>query len=116
LICPACPFVTGAYERIEIVFGYAYSALLEREPAARRVSVTLAEEADPITGLEEVVLSFYDNAPGVLTTEMIRSRNIGRGLGLALDLVTRHDGSLRVRPVADGKHVEVRLPRAEVAK
>ncbi len=94
----------------------AYSALLEREPAARRVSVSLAEEADPITGLEEVVLSFYDNAPGVLTTEMIRSRNIGRGLGLALDLVTRHDGSLRVRSVADGKHVEVRLPRAEVAK
>jgi hypothetical protein len=94
----------------------AYSALLDREPSARRVSVTLSEEADPITGLEEVVLSFYDNAPGVLTTEMIRSRNIGRGLGLALDLVTRHDGSLRVRSVADGKHVEVRLPRAEVAK
>jgi tetratricopeptide (TPR) repeat protein len=94
----------------------AYSALLDREPSARRVSMTLTEEADPITGLEEVVLSFYDNAPGVLTTEMIRSRNIGRGLGLALDLVTRHDGSLRVRSVADGKHVEVRLPRAEVAK
>jgi tetratricopeptide (TPR) repeat protein len=94
----------------------AYSALLDLEPSARRVSVSLAEEADPITGLEEVVLSFYDNAPGVLTTEMIRSRNIGRGLGLALDLVTRHDGSLRVRSVADGKHVEVRLPRAEVAK
>jgi tetratricopeptide (TPR) repeat protein len=94
----------------------AYSALLEREPSARRVSVSLAEEADPITGLEEVVLSFYDNAPGVLTTEMIRSRNIGRGLGLALDLVTRHDGSLRVRPAADGKHVEVRLPRAEVGE
>jgi tetratricopeptide (TPR) repeat protein len=94
----------------------AYSALLEKEPSARRVSVSLAEEADPITGLEEVVLSFYDNAPGVLTTEMIRSRNIGRGLGLALDLVTRHDGSLRVRTVAEGKHVEVRLPRAEVAK
>jgi hypothetical protein len=35
--------------------------------------VSLAEEADPITGLEEVVLSPYDNAPGVLTTEMIRA-------------------------------------------
>jgi hypothetical protein len=91
----------------------AYSALLAREPATRRLSLSLTEEADPITGLEEVVLSFYDNAPGVLTTEMIRSRNIGRGLGLALDLVTRHDGSLRVRPDRDGKHVEVRLPRAE---
>ncbi len=86
---------------------------------ATRVGVGLEEEDDPITGLEHVALRFRDDAPGRLTDEMIRGRSIGRGLGLVVDLVTRHDGSITVEhdPVeaAAGwaKAVVVRLPRAD---
>jgi hypothetical protein len=93
-----------------------YRAVVEGvAPDDRRMAVRVREAEDPATGIEEVVIAFFDNAPGTLTTEMIRARNIGRGLGLALDLVTRHDGTLSVRPISGGKEVEVHLPRAEAA-
>ena len=61
-----------------------------------------------------------DNAAGRLTTADIRSRELGRGLGLISDLVARHDGSIVVEPPgpdAPGfeKAVVVRLPRADTA-
>ena len=60
-----------------------------------------------------------DNAPGRLTDAMIRGRGIGRGLGLAVDLITRHEGSIHVVPATGPlrlswtKAVVVRLRRAE---
>lgn len=98
----------------------AYRAVLEGlGPGSRRVGLCLRAEEDPITGLEHVVLELRDNAPGQLTDAMIRGRGIGRGLGLAVDLITRHDGSIHVIPATGlaaltwTKAVVVRLPRAE---
>ncbi|MFT5683692.1 MAG: tetratricopeptide (TPR) repeat protein [Myxococcota bacterium] len=92
----------------------AYFALLEAPPQLRRVGVVLEEDDDPITGLELVVLRFCDTAPGTLTDAMIQSRSIGRGLGLAVDLITRHNGSITVEDEPGySKAVVVRLPRAE---
>lgn len=86
---------------------------------ATRTGARLDEEDDPITGLEHVALRFLDDAPGTLTDAMIHQRGIGRGLGLVVDLVTRHDGSIGVEhapaELAAGwtKAVVVRFPRAE---
>ena len=97
----------------------ARTALADVE--APRLRVEIVEEDDPITGLEEVVIRVSDNAPGRLTTADIRSRALGRGLGLIADLIARHDGSITVEAAAGGeerafsKAVVVRLPRAEGA-
>ena len=93
----------------------AYRAVGEGlAPGERRVGLSMDEDVDLVTGLEDVVLRFQDNAPGPLTDEMIRSRSIGRGLGLVLDMVTRNDGSLAVeREPGWAKAVVIRLPRAE---
>ncbi len=93
----------------------AYRAVGEGlPPGQRRVGLGMEEEEDLVTGLESVVLRFRDNAPGQLTTAMIRSRSLGRGLGLVVDLATRHDGSVSVEPERGwAKAVVVRLPRAE---
>jgi nitrogen-specific signal transduction histidine kinase len=69
--------------------------------------------------METVNLRVLDDAPGELTESMIRGREAGRGLGLVVDLVTRHDGSLSVerrpdeRAAGYTKAVVVRLQRAE---
>lgn len=93
----------------------AYRAVGEGlTPERRRVGLTMEEEVDMVTGLEAVVLRFRDNAPGKLTSEMIRTRSSGRGLGLVVDLVTRHNGGVTVeREPGWAKAVVVRLPRAE---
>lgn len=92
----------------------AYHALIDAPQEQRRVMVVLEEDDDPITGLELVVLRFCDTAPGTLTDTMIQSRSIGRGLGLAVDLITRHNGSITVEDEPGfRKAVVVRLPRAE---
>ena len=84
------------------------------DPGERRIAVILEEDDDPITGLELVVLRFCDTAPGTLTNAMIQGRSIGRGLGLAVDLITRHNGSIEVEDEPGySKAVAVRLPRAE---
>jgi len=98
----------------------AYRAMAMLPPKERRIAVELDDDDDPITGLEHVLIRVWDSAPGSLTESMIRGRSIGRGLGLVVDLVTRHDGSIGIVPApgpgGDGftKAVEVRLLRAEV--
>lgn len=82
---------------------------------ARRLSVGLAEEDDPITGVGIVELRVSDDAPGVLTSAMIRGRYIDRGLGLVVDIINRHGGSIRVDPGDGEKTIVVQLPRVEAA-
>lgn len=83
------------------------------EPAPN-VGVRVSTEEDPITGLERVEIRVRDRARKRLSTAMIRSRSIGRGLGLAVDLVTRNGGSIHVEDEPGwSKAVVVRLPRAE---
>jgi nitrogen-specific signal transduction histidine kinase len=63
-----------------------------------------------------VEVAVVDDAPGTLTNAMIRGRYIGRGLGLAVDLINRHGGSIRVDARGDGrKAVVVQLPSVEAA-
>ncbi len=87
---------------------------------AHRVDVVLGEDSDPITGHSWFELRVEDDAPGQLTTGMIRGRYISRGLGLAVDLLNRHGGTIRVDPApADGdrarKAVVVQIPAVEAA-
>jgi tetratricopeptide (TPR) repeat protein len=79
-----------------------------------RVGIHVATEEDPITGLERVCLRVLDDGPQRISTAMIRGRYMGRGLGLAVDLISRNGGSIRVEDDVNwSKAVVVRLPRAE---
>ena len=98
----------------------ALVALAEELPRAeRRVGVAIEEELDPVTGLETLAVRFRDNAPRPLTDAILRGRSIERGLGLAADLLARHQGVMSVETRDDErcagwtKAVVVRLPRAE---
>lgn len=84
---------------------------------AGRLEVALGREDDPITGHEWVEVQVRDDAPGQLTNAMIRGRYIGRGLGLAVDIINKHGGSIRVDGAPDGmKAVCVQLPGVEAAE
>jgi predicted Zn-dependent protease len=83
---------------------------------AARLDVELGQYDDPVTGHGWVEVGVVDDAPGALTNAMIRGRYIGRGLGLAVDLINRHGGSIRVDPRPDGRKVViVQLPSVEAA-
>ncbi len=88
--------------------------LADHPDGAGRLGLALDEELDPVTGLEEVALRFRDNAERPLNDAMIRGRQISRGLGLTVDLINRHGGSIRVEDEPGwAKAVVVRLPRGE---
>jgi tetratricopeptide (TPR) repeat protein len=79
-----------------------------------RVGVRLDVDEDWVTGLERVQIAVLDRSPRRLTTAMVRGRFVGRGLGLAVDLVTRAGGSVHVEDDDEWcKAVVVRLPRVE---
>lgn len=84
---------------------------------ASRLMVVLTEDDDPITGVGMVEFRIIDNAPGTLTNAMIRGRYISRGLGLAVDIINRHEGAIRVQqgPEDGLKSVIVQIPRVEAA-
>lgn len=84
---------------------------------ATTLELVLAEDDDPVTGVGSIEIRIVDNAPGTLTNAMIRGRYIGRGLGLAVDIINRHEGSIRVQPGPESgmKAVVVQLPRVEPA-
>ncbi len=95
----------------------AYQAVMELdERADRRMGLYIGSLVDSITGIETVQLRFRDTAPGGLTNAMLLSRGIGRGLGLTVDLVARHEGTIHVEPEAGWtKAVVVSLRRSEQA-
>jgi len=101
---------------INVVRNALQASRLADSGSGAGVAIGLAIDADvhPITGVEHVLLVVRDAAPGALTAEMLRGRAIEAGLGLAADLVARHDGVLAVREEAAPwrKAVVVRLPRA----
>lgn len=90
---------------------------------AHSVDVVLGDDSDPITGHTWFEIRVEDDAPGQLSTAMIRSRYISRGLGLAVDLLNRHGGTIRVESATSGegganaprKAVVVQLPAVEAA-
>ena len=97
------------------LFRNALEVLVRDHPLdARRVGLSIVEEVDPVTGHEHIALRFKDNALEPFTDAMLSGRYIEHGLGIALDLISRYQGSLCVES-EDGwaKAVVVRLPRAE---
>ncbi|MFT7518201.1 MAG: tetratricopeptide (TPR) repeat protein, partial [Kiritimatiellia bacterium] len=84
------------------------------EAGSARMAVTVEIDEDWITGLERVVFRVKDQVPARITTALIRSRYIERGLGLTVDMISRGGGSIHVED-EDGwcKAVVVRIPRAE---
>ena len=93
------------------------AAMADRSGPEVRVGVRVVEEMDPITGLSWVAVRVLDNAVSELSNEMIQNRRIGRGIGLALDLAKRSQGSLVVEPeVGWSKAVVLRLGMAEEAE
>jgi Flp pilus assembly protein TadD len=96
----------------------AIQSSLETGAAPVVIGIGVEDEIDPITGLERVVFLVRDRSRKALTAEMIRGRYIEDGLGLTADLVSRHEGTLDVRPEEGGwaKAVVVKLPRAEIGE
>lgn len=87
------------------------------EHGMREVRVRASVEVDEITALEHVVLRVADRAPRRISTAMLRSRYIGRGLGLTVDRVATLGGSVAVEDEPGfSKAVVVRLPRLEAAQ
>ena len=93
----------------------ACDAVLEDCPAGdRRVGIRVLEEMDPITGLSWVAIRVVDNAVRPFDDTMLKGRNIGRGVGLAMDLAKRSQGSLKVESEPGwSKAVVLRLAVAE---
>ncbi|MEQ1505957.1 MAG: hypothetical protein ABMB14_27220, partial [Myxococcota bacterium] len=88
---------------------------IEASPPDGGIGFALDVEEDPVTALDRVVIRVLDEAPGKLTTAMLRGRYVARGLGLAMDLTNRAGGSIHVEPVPEwSKGLVVRLPRAEI--
>ena len=80
----------------------------------RRVGIRIVEEMDFVTGLSWVAIRVLDSAPGPLTDAMLKDRQIGRGVGLAMDLAKRSQGSLKVEDEPGwAKAVVLRLAVAE---
>jgi len=94
---------------------YRNSLEITHETGGDRIGILVDLEDDPITGLERVVIRVADDGPRRISTAMIRGRYISRGLGLAVDLISRNGGSIHVEDENEwSKSVVVRLPRAEV--
>ena len=80
-----------------------------------RLALRVDLEEDFVTGLERVAFRVCDDAPRTVTTAMIRSRYIERGLGLTVDLISRNGGSIHVEDEPGwSKAVVVRFPAAEL--
>jgi C4-dicarboxylate-specific signal transduction histidine kinase len=93
------------------------SLTVSEEVSSGRIGILVDTESDPITGLERVALRVVDDGPRRISTAMIRGRYISRGLGLAVDLISRNGGSIHVEDEEEwSKAVVVRLPRAEAGE
>jgi tetratricopeptide (TPR) repeat protein len=69
-----------------------------RRPEPVRLALSVEARRDPVTGERRLRIVLSDDAPGPLTTEMIRGRAADRGWGVVADLVRRHDGLVDVGP------------------
>jgi len=64
------------------------------------LGLRVASETDTVIGVERVAFHVLDASPAGLTTEMIRSRHLEGGLGIAADAVARYEGTIEVVPEA----------------
>jgi tetratricopeptide (TPR) repeat protein len=109
-------FIRALREDIQLILvNLCRNALRLVEPdCVEPVGLRLVVEVDPITGVETVAFRVCDRVSQPLTTEMIRSGYIERGLGLAVDAVERNHGSIAVEDEPGWlKAVVVRFPRVE---
>ena len=91
----------------------AYQA--SAEAMELQIGIHVALQTDPVTFLDRAVIRVQDNAPRRVTTAIVRGRYIERGLGLTVDLISRHGGSIHVEDEPGWcKAVVVRLPAVEL--
>jgi len=61
---------------------------------------------DRVTGEPSLRFAVADNAPGKLTTEMIRERSADRGWGVVAELLHSHGGRIAVSPSVDPRYAK----------
>jgi len=61
---------------------------------------------DRVTGEPSLRFAIADNAPGRLTTEMIRERSADRGWGVVAELLQSHGGRIAVSPSVDPRYAK----------
>jgi hypothetical protein len=61
---------------------------------------------DRVTGEPSLRFALADNAPGKLTTEMIRERSAERGWGVVAELLHSHGGRIAVSPSVDPRYAK----------
>jgi tetratricopeptide (TPR) repeat protein len=74
-----------------------------REP---RVGLFGEVVRDRVTGEPSLRFAVADNAPGKLTTDMIRERSADRGWGVVAELLHRHGGRIAVSPSVDPRYAK----------
>ena len=93
------------WERLwRTVFGAtlsAFPAVRAGGGSAPRLAISGSLARDPATHAVAVRFALADNAPGTLTTEMIRGRSAGKDWAAVEDLVRAHRGSIAVAPSID---------------
>jgi len=79
------------------------------------LGIDVRTEEDLITGLRFVIVTVLDRAPGTMSPEDLRRRDVSRGLGLAAEICERAEGALLLDTAPEGwtKAIAARLPAAE---
>jgi tetratricopeptide (TPR) repeat protein len=91
-----------------------FGATLSAHPAPK-LALSGALVRDANTHAASVRFALADNAPGALTTEMIRSRSAGKDWATVEEIVRAHGGSIAVAPSIDRQFIRrllIELPLA----
>ena len=83
-----------------------------------RVALSGEVVRDRVTGEPSLRFAAADNAPGKLSTEMIRERSADRGWGVVAELLQSHGGRIAVSPSVDPRYVKrivIEVPAAPTA-
>jgi hypothetical protein len=84
------------------VFANTLAALTEVPDA--RIGLFGEAVRDRVTGEPSLRFALADNAPGKLTTEMIRERSAERGWGVVAELLHGHGGRIAVAQSVDPRY------------
>jgi len=85
---------------------------------APKVAISGAHVRDPQTHASTIRFALADNAPGELTTEMIRGRSAGKDWAAVEEIVRAHGGTIAVAPSIDRQFVRrllIELPMEPAA-
>ena len=98
------------------IFANTLTALRAARGTEPRLALFVAVARDSVTAEAVVRFAFADNAPGVLTTEMIQGRAADRGWGVVAELIRAHRGSIVVASSVDRQYTKRVLIELSVAE